>query len=397
LPPADDVIAGWDIGGAHVKLAIVAGGAARGLREASNAEPAAELIAVGQWPCPLWQGLDRLQAVLAEAQSCWPQLARARHAVTMTGEMVDLFEHREAGVLMLAELLAATLGDDLVFWAGGPGPQAWCEGDSLGARWAAVASANWAATATLAARRLADVTISAAVLVDIGSTTTDLIALRGGEPQAQGRSDADRLASGELLYQGVVRTPLCALAPRIAHRGRRVNVMNEFFATTADVHRLLGDLAPDHDQQPAADGGGKDLPATRRRLARMVGLDARDASDADWVALAAAWRAAQLAALRENLERVAAAAGLADDAPIVAAGCGDFMAFELARAMGRQAIRFDALVTEAATSIDAGSLRHGLQVGAPAVAVAVLQAAARADAARAVRRPGLVEARRCGS
>lgn len=390
--PQAEIVAGWDIGGAHVKLAIVSRGAVDGTREF-------ELIAADQWPCPLWQGLDRLDAVLADARARWPQIEQARHAVTMTGEMVDLFEHREAGVLMLAELLSAALGDDLAFWAGGAEAERWCDAEALRTRWAAVASANWAATATLAAHRLAALSVPQAVLVDIGSTTTDMIALREGASVAQGRSDADRLASGELLYQGVVRTPLCALAPRIVHRGRSTNVMNEFFATTADVHRLLGGLDPQHDQQPAADGGAKDLPATRRRLARMVGLDARDAHDDDWLALAAAWREAQLVALRQNLERVVAAAGVAADAPLVAAGCGDFMAVALAASTGRRAIRFDALVMSAETSIDPGAtaLRRGLQVGAPAVAVAVLHAAHQADLAQVDRASNLVEARRCGS
>lgn len=390
--PQAEIVAGWDIGGAHVKLAIVARGAADDPREL-------ELIAADQWACPLWQGLDQLHAVLAEAHARWPQLAQARHAVTMTGEMVDLFEHREAGVLMLAELLSAELGEELVFWAGGAEAGRWCDADALRARWAAVASANWAATATLAAQRLAALAVPQAVLVDIGSTTTDMIALRDGAPLVQGRSDAGRLVTGELLYQGVVRTPLCALAPRIAHQGRLMNVMNEFFATTADVHRLLGSLDPQHDQQPAADGGAKDLPATRRRLARMVGLDARDAGDDDWLALAAAWREAQLATLRENFERVCAAAGIAADAPIVAAGCGDFMAVALASASGRRAIRFDSLVMSAETSLDdrSAGLRRGLQVGAPAVAVAVLRASDDADAAPGGRGANVFEVRRCGS
>jgi len=390
--PQAEIVAGWDIGGAHVKLAIVARGAAGESREL-------DLIAADQWACPLWQGLDRLHAVLAEAQARWPQLAQARHAVTMTGEMVDLFEHREAGVLMLAELLSAELGDDVAYWTGGAGTERWCDAEALRTRWAAVASANWAATATLAAQRLAALQVTQAVLVDIGSTTTDVIALRDGAPVLQGRSDAGRLVTGELLYQGVVRTPLCALAPRIAHQGRLMNVMNEFFATTADVHRLLGGLDPQHDQQPAADGGAKDLPATRRRLARMVGLDARDASDDDWLALAAAWRHAQLGTLRENFERVCTAAGVAADAPIVAAGCGDFMAVALASASGRRAIRFDALVMSAEPSPDerAATLRRGLQGGAPAVAVAVLHAADRADTPRAAGGSNVYEVRRCGS
>ena len=39
--------------------------------------------------------------------------------------------------------------------------------------------------------------------------------------------------------------------------------MNEFFATTADVYRLTGELDPAHDQHPSADNAPKDLAATR--------------------------------------------------------------------------------------------------------------------------------------
>jgi len=39
-----------------------------------------------------------------------------------------------------------------------------------------------------------------ALLVDIGSTTTDLVAVHNGRVQATGRSDFERLISGELVY-----------------------------------------------------------------------------------------------------------------------------------------------------------------------------------------------------
>ena len=100
--------------------------------------------------------------------------------------------------------------------------------------------------------------------------------------------------------------------------------MNEFFATTADVYRLTGELDPAHDQ-PTADRSGKDAHATRQRLARMVGRDARDADDTDWLALAHAWRAAQLDEIGGQLERVMHAGAIAVRAPLVAAGCGAFL------------------------------------------------------------------------
>lgn len=383
--PLREHLIGWDIGGAHVKASWVKRGAAGPL-----------LLDAAEWACPLWQGLDPLRTALHAATERWPAARGATHAVTMTGEMVDLFEHREAGVKALAAELATGLDGPLRFFAGaeqqgarpdgtpragtgqdGPaedsgaqgGAARWCGPREVTAQWRAIASANWLATSQWAARRVAD-----GVLVDVGSTTTDLIVLRAGRPAPQGRSDADRLASGELVYHGVVRTPLATFAPRIAFRGRLLNVMNEFFATSADVYRLTGELDPAHDLQPSADGGAKDLPSSRRRLARMIGLDARDAPAADWQALAGAWREAQLAELRRNLVGVIDWAGLPAEAPLVSAGCGDFLAAALARSLGRPCIPFSTLAPGASQG-DAALARR-VQVAAPSAAVALLCATA---------------------
>lgn len=343
---------GWDVGGAHVKLSRSAGG---------------HVLEVTQWPCPLWQGMDRLDAVLQQALQRWPRLRapESRHALTMTGEMVDHFPHREAGVQGIATQLAAALAPAQVHVFAGAG---WCQPAEAGARWADIASANWLATA----RHVAMALPQAGVLVDIGSTTTDFIAFGHGRVLTQARSDAERLASGELVYHGVVRTPLCALGPRIAWRGRAHNVMNEFFATTADVYRLTGELDPAHDMHPPADNATKDLPATRQRLARMVGLDARDGSETDWLDMARAWRASQLAEMAGQLQRVLALHGLGRDALLVRAGCGAFLVDELA---ARCALAPGMAYADVAGMKDMGEpLRSWAQVCAPCIAVAALRA-----------------------
>ena len=182
-------------------------------------------------------------------------------------------------------------------------------------------AANWRATAQHAAARFGQ-----GVLIDIGSTTTDLVAFSGGRVASTSCTDADRLASGELVYHGVVRTPLCVLARRISWRQRPLNVMNEFFATVADVYRLTGELDPAHDLHPPADGKAKDGTATRRRLARMIGLDESDGTADDWLAFAHAWRRQQVAELGSQLRRVMTGlTGLSGEAVIVSAGCGDFL------------------------------------------------------------------------
>lgn len=350
-------IIGWDVGGAHLKACRLQAG---------------QVLDVAQWACPLWQGLQHLDAAIAQARQRWPTLAEAqtRHAVTMTGEMVDLFANRADGVQQIAAHLAAALPGPVQLYAG---EEHWCAASEAGESWAHIASANWRATASHVAAWAQG---RPGVLVDVGSTTTDLVAFGNGRVLGSSRSDADRLASGELVYQGVVRTPLCALAPRIALRGRSYNVMHEFFATTADVYRLTGELDPAHDLHPAADGAPKDPAPTQQRLARMVGHDAAQASAEDWLALAKAWRSAQVASIAGELRRVHAAHALPADACLVAAGCGAFLVADIRAAAGLR----EAPVRD--YGVDVARLASGAAPGtaawarvcAPSVAVATLLA-----------------------
>ncbi|BEP49256.1 hydantoinase/oxoprolinase family protein [Variovorax sp. V116] len=360
VPSPERTTIGWDIGGAHVKACLLQGG---------------EVVDVAQWGCPLWQGLDHLARALQAASTRWPMLASAQHAVTMTGEMVDLFPDREAGVRGIAAALAAALPTRpgaLHFFAGDAG---WCTATDVERHWEHIASANWLATA-----RHAALVFPEGVLVDIGSTTTDLIAFGNQRVLTTSRTDAERLVSGELAYHGVVRTPVCALTQRIEWRGQASHVMNEFFATTADVYRLCGELDPAHDLHPSADNAAKSLPATRQRLARMVGLDERDASAEEWLELARAWRAAQVEAIGAQLRRVLAAHALSRDAVVVSAGCGAFLVPGLAAvaaegegagAVPRRFAAYGSDVANVARHAPAGTAGWA-QVCAPSVAVAAL-------------------------
>ena len=359
---------GWDVGGAHLKACLMEGG---------------QVLDVAQWACPLWQGLPHLQAALDQARARWPDALGAPQAVTMTGEMTDLFADREDGVQRITDTLQTALPGPVRVYAGPDASGAgslWAQPHEAGTRWQQIASVNWLATAQHAAA-----VVGTGLLIDIGSTTTDLIALRDGRVASRSRSDRDRLASGELSYHGVVRTPLCALARRIPLQGQWLNVMNEFFASMADVYRLTGELDPAHDLYPPADQGAKTPQATRQRLARMVGCDVRDASDADWLALAQAWREAQLGILAEDVQRVLAAAApsspppfsLGRSATVVAAGAGAFLVPELLRrTLGAEAPQprlqpyGDGLVRVAAQA-PAGTAVWA-QVCAPSVAVAAL-------------------------
>jgi (4-(4-[2-(gamma-L-glutamylamino)ethyl]phenoxymethyl)furan-2-yl)methanamine synthase len=343
MPP--DAVIGWDLGGAHLK--------------AARLDRQGRVEQVVQLPCALWRGLDQLRMALDDAAS---RLGHAPvHAATMTGEMVDLFPTRDTGVrALVAEMRGRFPGVRLRVFAGA---EHLCSADEAVDAPERVASANWLASALVVARLRPD-----ALLVDVGSTTTDLVAIRGGRVWAGGRDDASRLVTGELVYSGVVRTPVMAMAERVPFGDEQVPLVAEWFAAAADVHRLTGQLPEGADQHPTADGGDKSAGASARRLARMIGRDVESAEPERWRELAA-WLAAQQARrLRSAAESVLAREPLPPTAPVVAAGVGRFLLPLLARSLGREIVDFGALLPvapgEAARASDC----------APAVAVGWLAA-----------------------
>jgi probable H4MPT-linked C1 transfer pathway protein len=344
-------IIGWDIGGAHLKLARALEGG---------------ILAVRQLPCALWQGLERLEAAFEEGLAGWP--AAKAHAVTMTGELADLFPDRASGVRAILDALARRVGERAIsVYASDGSFLSLAAATDMPAR---VASANWHATARLLACR-----IPSALLVDIGSTTTDLVPLRDGRIAAIGYDDAQRLASDELVYRGVVRTPIMAVVRHVEFEGARLGVMAEHFATMGDVYRLTGELPAHADRHATADGRGKSLPESRSRLARMIGRDAASAPDGGWDALARQIAMRQLGEIEAAARRVITESALPATAPLIGAGVGRFLAASLAKRLGRRYLGFE-------TMVEAADVATGESAAdcAPAAAVALLLAAASSSA-----------------
>lgn len=337
---------GWDIGGAHLKAARV--------------DAAGRLAVVVQEPCALWQGLSELDRAFLRAREKLGDAAR--HAFTMTGEMTDLFADRRQGVRALCDWIQGAVEADrarvftLAHGLVPPNVAATC--------WRETASANWACAASWLTKH-----VDHAVFVDVGSTTTDIVPIAASRVAARGRTDHERLVAGELVYTGVVRTPIMALAREVDFRGRSVPLMAELFATMADVHRLTGDLVPAFDQAATADGRPRTRKASAARLARMIGADAGDASLAEWTVLARRFAEIQRESLRAAWERVAAAVPEVRDAPLVAAGAGAFLVRALANTVGRDVHHFSEFVPRASSR---ARLPLAIDVAAPAAAVGLL-------------------------
>jgi probable H4MPT-linked C1 transfer pathway protein len=308
---------GWDIGGAHLKAVLV--------------QLDGRAVQAIQRPCPLWRGMDQLQQAVADvlAELSWTP---ARHAITMTGELADIFPDRRTGVALLAQHMDDWLkGADTVIYAG---PEGFLSAEAAATFTEAIASANWYASAEYLARRC-----SPAIFIDVGSTTSDLIVLHAGKPAARGYSDASRMQYDELVYTGVIRTPVMAVAQQLPFGGEWQRLAAEHFATMADVYRLTGELSQEYDMGETADGQGKSEQESARRLARMVGRDLADADIGHWRQLAHAVRSQQLRTLQSAVERQLSLHTLLHDAPFIGAGAGTFLVRELARIMNRPFVK----------------------------------------------------------
>lgn len=339
-------IVGWDIGGAHLKAACLDNGGT--------------LQWVMQLPCPLWRGLDHLKRALQQVLNQYPETGLARHGVTMTGELVDLFDNRAEGVQRIVEVAGQTLGEGLVRYYAVGG--ALLDAEHAIRNGARVASANWYASAGWAARHLAD-----GLLMDVGSTTTDIVPFSDGSVRNAGYDDFSRLQTEELLYTGVVRSPVYSLAERVPFEGEWVSMAAEHFSTAADVHRLTGALPDDADQQPTPDRASYTSRDSARRLARMIGRDLDSAEPEAWRLLASYLSGEQLARITRACQRVISRGSLSRFAPVVGAGVGRFLAARVAQVLERPYRDFGDLC-----HTEDGTLARRAADCAPATAVAHL-------------------------
>lgn len=334
---------GWDVGGAHLKAVLL--------------DCDGDVKHVQQLICPLWQGMDKLEAAVASILHKFEVTPNEmRHAVTMTGELVDLFLNRHDGVLQISQCMTRLLGKEVLFYClpDTSDRYAFVTIEAVVENTKLIASANWHASASLLAE-----TYPSALLVDIGSTTTDIIVIDNGKVIDSALTDATRMQEDKLVYTGIIRTPIMAVTQKLILDGQEINVAAEYFATTADIYRLTGELQESVDMAETADGESKTVIASARRLARMVGHDVEDKSLKVWKDLALDCRARQLAQITLAVKK-----HLKSGVTIVGAGAGNFLVEAIAQALNHPYAGFSALLSNDAS--------HDLEVCLPAYAVARL-------------------------
>jgi probable H4MPT-linked C1 transfer pathway protein len=324
-------VVGWDIGGVNTKLARVVHG---------------EVVDVQARAFEIQREPGALRPLLEEMARAAGARPGDAHAVTMTAELSQAFRTKREGVTFVIDQVLAAFPDALirVYAVDGRFVEAAIARETP----LAVAASNWAATARLVAQSWPN-----AVLIDVGSTTTDITPIVAGAVAARGRTDLERLRENELVYSGALRTPAEAIATGVAAEG---------FALAGDVHLWRGQLSPDDYSVPTPDG----RPATREfageRLARVVCADRDMLDDRGISAIADGLWEAQVDRIARAIASVVQRHASLERAIAVVTGLGDFLAAEAACRAGLQVTRLSERWGRAA--------RH-----APAAAVALLLAA----------------------
>jgi len=307
-------VIGWDIGGANVK-------AARLLFTGGRAESGAAIRRYFE----LWNNARDLRRLLQEIYS---DLGRADAMVlTMTGELCDAFNDRAEGIAHIIDaargaaqgipLYVINLDGLLIRLDGG-------EVDLL-----TLAPTNWIAEALVLATRQPD-----CLLVDIGSTTADLIPIVGRKIAARGKRDIERLAHGELIYAGALRTPVAAIASNIPVRGVICRMSAEYFAISADVYLALGQLTSDDYTCATPDGGEKTKEGALRRLARVACEDSRHLTAGELHGMAAYIAEQQIQQITEGIFQVLSRIEDGLRLPVVPVGIGAFLGETCAKRLG---------------------------------------------------------------
>ena len=316
MSPADTVL-GWDIGGVNTKVARLSptpDGPA--LRSASVA------YEIKDDPRGLADTLKRA------ASSVGSQIGD-RHAVTMTAELSQAFHTKREGVTFILDALEASFGGCEMYVYSVDGRFL----STTEARQSSllVSAANWAATASLVARL-----VPTCVLIDIGTTSADLIPIVNGKDVAQGRTDPERLLTGELVYTGALRTPAEAVVSHVPLWDGQAGVAADGFALIGDAHLWLGRLEPRDYTCRTPDGNVPSRESAADRLARLVCADRDILDDQAIDGIARALADAQVDTVAEALERVLTRWPSIRLAVIT--GLGDFIAREAAASLGLEIV-----------------------------------------------------------
>ncbi|MEO2117376.1 MAG: (4-{4-[2-(gamma-L-glutamylamino)ethyl]phenoxymethyl}furan-2-yl)methanamine synthase [Methanocaldococcus sp.] len=285
------MILGIDIGGANTKITKIEG----------------DNYKIHHIYFPMWKKKDELEDLLKNYNDDVDYVA-----LVMTAELADCYKTKKEGVKDIINKVEKAFNCPVyVFDVNGN----FLISEEAKKNYLDVSASNWYATAKFVAEFIKD----SCILVDMGSTTTDIIPIKNKKILAK-KTDLDRLMNNQLIYVGTLRTPVSFLANKIEFRGKLTNLSSEYFAITADISLILNKITEDDYTCETPDNNGKDFESCLTRLARVLCADREMVSDDELIDFASKLYNKLLGLIRENVDIISKRYNLND---VVITGLGE--------------------------------------------------------------------------
>lgn len=289
----------YDIGGAYTKRMLV------------DSETL-EVLSSEIFYFPIWKKKDEFRSFLEKIRE-----KADRVGITMTAELSDVFGSRASGVEYLVSICERVFRRPVYLSVDKKLLKKEEINDPL-----KLAAANWVASVYHLEKKSGE-----GILVDVGSTTTDIIPFKKNEVLYK-KTDLERLQSNHLIYTGVLRTPLSAVVSEVPLKGKFVGISAENFAITADVYNIVDTIEYSCE---TPDGRGKSKAESMARVARILCTDVDEIGKEEIEKICKYIRGHQVDRIARALNEVAESTGIYS---AYIAGVGRKVASEACRKAG---------------------------------------------------------------
>ncbi|HIQ39130.1 MAG TPA: hypothetical protein EYH53_03890 [Methanothermococcus okinawensis] len=268
---------GIDIGGANTKITELEG----------------KYYKIHHIYFPMWKKYKKLAELLRE----YNRENVEKVGIVMTAELVDAYRSKREGVENILNSVERAFPDKDIYVFDVDGN--FLEVDVAKRRYIKVSASNWTATAYFVMKDICD----NCILVDMGSTTTDIIPIKDGEILAE-ETDLKRLMNNQLVYVGALRTPLSFLTNTVIFRGFKTNISSEYFSITGDINLILNKINLEDYTCDTPDGVPVDRESCMRRVARILCSDLEEVNEEEILDISLQLYRKLLNMVRSNLDCV---------------------------------------------------------------------------------------------
>ena len=283
-------ILGLDIGGANTKYAFI-----------DSEKEDNGILTVGADYFPFWKDNENYPQYLQQLKETIEEKYGVIETVVFvtTAELADCFHTKKEGITTICNYISSVFSN----LASGPfiysSKSEFITMEKAPEQWLEVSATNWIVSANYLGLKYPNI-----IMIDIGTTTTDIIPINEGKVVAEGFSDLNRLISNELIYTGLLRSNIATILNEVKLPGRKIPVSSELFATTGDAYLVQNLIAIEEYTSETADGKSVSKENSLAGIARVICADTNQLSEDEIKLIAKQVISKQIEILTQALQQV---------------------------------------------------------------------------------------------